>query len=313
MKKKISIVIPVYNSEDCVAEVVSQINTALKAYPHEIIMVNDCSSDASWERISETGKKNKTLIGINLMRNFGQDNALMAGLNNVTGDLVIIMDDDLQHSPFDIPALIEGLGGKYDICYANFRTKLQAWWKNAGSWFNGKVAEILIKKPSGIYLSPFKIIRREVVDELVRYKGPYPYVDGLLLQVTTNVTQIDVAHHERFRGHSNYNFIRSLKVFMKLATTFSVSPLRFASLSGVCIAIVGLLLGIYYVAEYFFSTNVVEGWTSIVVINLVVGGMILMSLGVIGEYLGRAYLNINNLPQFVIREKTGAKADKRNR
>ncbi|HQO02182.1 MAG TPA: glycosyltransferase family 2 protein [Spirochaetota bacterium] len=313
MKKKISIVIPVYNSEDCVAEVVSQINTALKTCPHEIIMVNDCSSDASWERISETGKKNKTLIGINLMRNFGQDNALMAGLNNVTGDLVVIMDDDLQHSPFDIPALVDGLGGRYDICYANFRTKLQAWWKNAGSWFNGKVAEILIKKPSGIYLSPFKIIRREVVDELVRYKGPYPYVDGLLLQVTKNVTQVDVAHHERFRGHSNYNFIRSLKVFMKLATTFSVSPLRFASLSGVCIAIVGLLLGIYYVAEYFFSTNVVEGWTSIVVINLVVGGMILMSLGVIGEYLGRAYLNINNLPQFVIREKTGAKADKRNR
>jgi polyisoprenyl-phosphate glycosyltransferase len=162
---KISIVIPVYNSEECIEELVSEIDAALDTY--ELILVNDCSSDSSWLRIEEAASGNEKITGINLRKNFGQDNALMAGLNHATGDYVVIMDDDLQHSPSDIPVLYEKIREGYDVVYANFAAKKQARWKNFGSWLNGKLAEIVIHKPAWIYLSPFKIIDKQVVDEIV--------------------------------------------------------------------------------------------------------------------------------------------------
>ncbi len=225
----------------------------------------------------------------------------MAGLNMSNGEYVVIMDDDLQHSPFDIIKLVNECKKGYDVCYANFDIKKQRWWKNIGSFINGKVAEYLIYKPKGIYLSPFEVINKGVVQEIVKYTGPYPYIQGLILRITNNVTQITVQHQKRYRGKGNFSFIKSLTVFFKLVTSFSVLPLRLATIIGFLSAFIGFVMVPYYLYAYLIVNKVVEGWTTIVVLILLIGGLILFSLGILGEYIGRMYLNINNKPQYVIK------------
>jgi len=298
----LSIVIPVYNSENCIEKLVLCLKTALKTLTHEIILVNDCSPDNSWNQILIAAKKNKNICGINLRKNSGQDNAIMAGLSYAKGKYIVIMDDDLQHSPSDIPRLLETVEKGYDVCYANFEEKHQAFWKNFGSWFNGKIAEYVIAKPKGIYLSPFKIIRKEVVESILSYNGIYPYVDGLIFQVTANITQIPAKHNTRFSGRGNYNLIRSIRVFLKLLTGFSIQPLRLSSYTGFITSVAGFLFGLYRIWCYFFQGEKVAGWTSLIVLFLFLGGLILMSLGLIGEYIGRIFLSINRKPSFVIKE-----------
>ena len=300
--KDISIVIPVYNSEGNLIELARQVHDALAEISYELILVNDGSKDGSWRIIVQLCRQYHNLIGVNLRKNSGQDNAIMAGLSYARGNYTVIMDDDIQHSPYDITKLYDECRQGYDICYANFLKKNQALWKNIGSWFNGKIADLLIDKPKHIYLSPFQIIRKEVVDEVLKYKGPYPYVQGLLLQTTSNLTQITIAHHERYQGKSNFNFFRSMSVFFKLATSFSVYPLRIASLLGFLVASIGFGLALFYLFEYFFTDHAVEGWLTLVLINLIVGGLILASIGLIGEYMGRMYLNLNSKPQYIVKE-----------
>ncbi|OFX46465.1 MAG: glycosyl transferase family 2 [Bacteroidetes bacterium GWA2_30_7] len=298
---EISVVIPVYNSEDNLAELEKRLTQALINIKYEIVLINDYSKDSSWDVIFKLTTQNKNIVGINLMKNFGQDNAIMAGLNVAQGNYIVIMDDDLQHSPFDIIKLYEECKKGYDVCYANFTKKKQALWKNIGSWLNGKVSETIINKPKYLYLSPFKVISKQVIDEVIKYHGPYPYVDGLIFSITSNITQIDVEHHKRFEGKGNFNFFRSVTVFLKLATSFSVIPLRISSFIGFGVSLVGFMLAFYYLYQYLFSDNIVEGWTSLIVIILILGGLILLSLGLIGEYLGRTYLNLNKKPQFTIK------------
>lgn len=300
--KDISIVIPVYNSQENLTELARQIHDALSGMRHELILVNDGSRDGSWQTIAGLCRQYDSIIGVNLRKNSGQDNAIMAGLSYATGGFSVIMDDDIQHSPYDIIKLYDACRQGYDVCYANFSKKKQALWKNLGSWFNGKIANILIDKPKHIYLSPFQIIRKDVVDEILKYKGPYPYVQGLLLQITNNVTQITLSHHARYKGKSNFNLFRSMSVFFKLATSFSVYPLRIASLLGFLVASVGFGLALFYLIEYFVSDHKVEGWLTLVLINLIIGGMVLASIGMIGEYMGRMYLNLNAKPQYTVKE-----------
>lgn len=298
--KEISIVIPVYNSEGCVRELSKQIKEALEGVSYEQIMVNDCSRDNSWSEIQNVIKEGFPVVGINLRKNSGQDNALFAGLSHAVGEWVVIMDDDLQHSPKDIIKLYKKVREGFDVCYADFPVKKQRLWKNLGSWFNGKCAELLISKPKGVYLSPFKIISGKVAREIVQSHTLYPYIDGLIFQVTKNITQIPIEHHKREIGESNYNLIKSIKVFAKLLFGFSVIPLRISSYLGALSAIAGFMLGIIYIIQYFLGRTAVEGWTTIVILILFIGGLNLISLGVIGEYLGRSYLTINNCPRFVI-------------
>jgi glycosyltransferase involved in cell wall biosynthesis len=300
--KDISIVIPVYNSQDNLVELARQIQDALSEIRHEVILVNDGSKDGSWDVIVQLCRQYPNLIGVNLRKNCGQDNAIMAGLSHASGDYTVIMDDDIQHSPYDIIHLYDECRKGYDVCYANFLKKNQALWKNLGSWFNGKIADVLLDKPKHIYLSPFQIIKKEVVDEVLKYKGPYPYVQGLLLQITSHVTQITIDHHERYKGKGNFNFFRSMSVFFKLATSFSVYPLRIASLLGFLVASIGFGLAVFYFLDYFLSDHKVEGWLTLVLINLIIGGLVLASIGLIGEYMGRMYLSLNSKPQYTIKE-----------
>lgn len=298
---QVSIVIPVYNSELILPKLLCVIRAAMSGMTFEVILVNDGSSDKSWQVITSLSQDYPELKGVCLTRNFGQDNAIMAGLHFVRGAYVVIMDDDLQHSPQDIPELIKGCEAGFDVCYADYSAdKRQKVWKNIGSGINTKLAELFTGKPPEIYISPFKAIRRVVVDIMVAHDGPYPYIDGLIFRATKSVTQVPVEHHERYAGNSNYNLVRSISVFLKHMTGFSILPLRVSSLLGFCIAIVGLFLAVYYSIEYFRGGGV-EGWTTLVVLQLVLGGAILMSLGIVGEYVGRLYLLAGKTPQFAVR------------
>ena len=306
MRPEISVVIPVFNSAGNLVPLCDRIRDALASLSHEVILVDDRSQDRSWEAIREIAGRSPEVRGIRLRKNSGQDNAIMAGLRCARGEYVVIMDDDLQHDPADIPALHRECAKGFDVCYAKFSVKRQAAWKNAGSWLNGKAAEVLIDKPPGIYLSPFKVVARGVVREIVRYRGPFPYVDGLIFMVTANITQLEgVDHHERQTGESNYTIWRSVKVFLRLATNFSSLPLRAATILGFACALLGFVLTAYFLGEYLVSSRVPEGWTSLVLINLFFFGVTLIAIGLVGEYVGRLFVHANRSANvFSIAERT---------
>ncbi|MFI5150501.1 MAG: glycosyltransferase family 2 protein [Bacteroidia bacterium] len=292
---KISIVIPVFNSQDSLAELHVRICEGLRGMnPWELILVNDKSEDKSWELIESICSKDPNVKALSLRKNFGQDNAILAGLSIASGDYVCIMDDDLQHDPADIPKLYAKCLEGYDVCYGRFNAKKQKRWKNFGSWINGKLAERLLEKPPGLYLSPFKIITRAVVQEVLRFRSSFPYVDATLLTITKNMTEVEITHHERKFGAGNYNFIRSLFVFINHLTNYSIYPLRLVTMTGFISAIISFLGGGFYLVQYLYSDKRVEGWISIILLLIFFGGLILMSIGLIGEYIGRIFLSVNN-------------------
>lgn len=300
--KEISVVIPVYDSHECVAELSRQIANALKGIEYEQIMVNDCSRDSSWEEIVKACERNPRIVGISLRRNGGQDSAILAGLNFARGSYVVIMDDDLQHSPYDIPRLYEEVKKGSDVCYADFTVKKQPLWKNIGSWFNGKVSEIAIGKPKGLYLSPFKIIVSGVVHEMIKYENIFPYIDGLIFQTTRSITQIPVEHHRRELGKSNYSVAKSVKVFLRMLFGFSTAPLMLASFTGFFCAAAGLALAAFYFAQWLAGKADVTGWTTIVMLVLFLGGAVLIAIGIIGVYVGRMYLTVSRSAKFIVKE-----------
>jgi len=310
MQTVISVVIPVYNSQGNLVELERQIRDGLSGHEYQVVLVNDQSTDGSWREICEIAKDSPQVVGVNLRKNFGQDNAIMAGLKYAKGDVVVIMDDDLQHTPSAILRLVEQVRLGFDVCFAEFPTVKQAAWKNWGSRLNGAIANVAIGKPKEIYLSPFKAMSGDVAKELLRYEGPFPYVDGLIFLVTRNVTQVPVEHQNRFHGKSNYNLIRSIRVFLKTVTSFSILPLRIASVLGFLSALIGFGLGMYYLLEYLLVSKGPEGWTTLVLVNLLIGGMILVSIGMVGEYVGRAYLTLNKHPQSVVKEITNEEGAK---
>lgn len=307
----ISIVIPAYNSAEILPELVRQLSETLNSTwapgSFELIFVNDGSSDGTWQILQSLASSRGWIRAVNLRKNAGQHNALMAGMRLSSGATVVLMDDDLQHSPSDISNLCRELGEDVDVCYAAFQQKKHARWKILGSSFNNWTSEFLIGKPKGIKLSSFKAIKREVVDEITKYAGPFPYIDGLLLTVTSSIANVEVKHNPRYSGQGNYSLFASLFLWTKMAINFSVIPLRIASLLGATFSSLGfaaalllVVLKIFHIAEAS-----VPGWSSVVVLMLLIGGVQLLALGAIGEYLGRTYVHLNGKPQYLIRTKIG--------
>ncbi len=310
----ISVVIPVYKSARILPELHQRLSQVLDpAWPnHQIVFVNDCSPDDSWNVLAGISAADHTVTALRLRRNFGYDCAVMAGLRAATGRIVVLMDDDLQHAPEDIPPLVAALAvGRLDVVYANFPVKRQSLLKNMGSWLNDLLARAIIGKPSEIYLSPFKAMDGGLIQEIVTYDGPFPYVDGLIFQRTSAIGQIAVAHHPRASGSGGHGIRRSLKIMFNFCTTFSVLPLRLAILAGVCVSAVSAILGIILVLIKIRYGVDVEGWTSIIVAILLMGGIQLVVTGVVGEYIGRAYMNISRSPQYVTAESIGSAAQPR--
>jgi len=300
---QLSIVVPVYRSAKCLPELARRVQHEVGAHfdSYELILVNDGSPDESWEVIVQLTREHDFVTGVNLRKNVGQDNAIMAGLNVAKGEVIVIMDDDLQHDPWDISTLHHRLQEGFDVVYARFERKRQALWKNVGSWFNDRVAVVVLGKPKDIYMSPYKAIRREVVDEVIKYGGPYPYVDGLIFTITSNITEVPATHHRRFAGQGNYNLLKSIGVWLKLATGFSVIPLRMVTFLGGFISLFSFLLAFYFVLETLLLKREPSGWPSMIVAVLFIGGVQLVGIGAVGEYIGRIFMTENRRPQFTIK------------
>lgn len=307
---KLSLVIPVYGSELVLPELVSQIQKALAGLEdirgnYEIIFVCDRSPDNSWRVIQALSTDHLEVYGILLRMNAGQHNALMAGFAKARGEIIVTMDDDLQHSPADIPKLLLEIKKGYDVVYARFKNRNHALWKIAGSRLNNLVAGYLMQKPRDLYLSPFRAMKAAIRDDILCYRGPYVYVDGLILSVTRNIASVDVDHHDRYAGDSRYGLSKSVSLWLKMATSFSIVPLRLTSLLGLFFSGLGFLLAILLVVQKFTLNLMPIGWSSLIVTILIIGGVQLLALGMLGEYLGRVLLTINSRPQYVIDETVG--------
>ena len=311
---QVSVVIPVFQSENIIPVLASRLIDVLiyvcgNEKNCEIIFVSDNSPDQSWAEIQKVCATNKCVKGIRLRVNAGQHNAIMAGLRAARGEIVVTMDDDLQHSPDDLPALVNKIRDGSDVVFAKFQERKHPRWKIFGSRLNDIAASLLLSKPSGLYLSPFRAIRGSITREVIKYSGPFPYIDGLILRITDNIESIDVDHHERYCGEGGYGFRKSMSLWMKMATGFSIYPLRLTAFIGLCVALMGFLLAFVLILQKFTFDSMPDGWSSLIVTMLIIGGVQLMALGVIGEYLGRTLLTLNMRPQYVISDEINIGSD----
>ncbi|MFH1533302.1 MAG: glycosyltransferase family 2 protein [Pseudomonadota bacterium] len=306
----ISIVVPVYRSAGILPALVEEVRAAMEkegwGSRFELLLVDDSSPDDSWQVICSLAGDRGFLRGISLRRNVGQHNAIMAGLNHVRGDLIVLMDDDLQHPPDAIERLVTELLAGADVCYTRYRNRQHPLWKRWGSWFADWVASRLLSKPKGLYLSSFKALRREIVDEVVKYDGPFAYLDGLILDTTRSIASVDIQHRPRAEGTGNYDLVRSVSLWLKMATSFSIFPLRLASFLGFLLTGAAMVMIAWAVISKLLNPELPAGWTSLISTVLFVGGIQTLCIGMVGEYLGRTYLKLNGKPQYVVGKRVGA-------
>ena len=297
--------IPCYGSETTIEIVVNEIRETLKQrpeYDYEIILVNDCSPDRVWPRIRALALADSHITGIDLAKNFGQHAALMAGYRHCTGDLIISLDDDGQTPACELFTLVDKMKEGWDVVYASYAHKMHSGFRNFGTWMNERMTESLIGKPKGLRVTSYFIMRRFIADEILRYENAYPYIEGLIFRATRNIANVPVTHHERMVGESGYTFSKLLALWFNGFTAFSVKPLRIATFCGSACACIGFLYGIYVVIRKLVDSSIEMGWSSIIASIFFLGGLILIMLGMIGEYIGRIYISINNAPQYTIRQ-----------
>ena len=313
--KKISFVIPCYRSEHTIQIVVSEIVDAmaqLTEFDYEIILISDASPDNVYQVICDLAEKNKRIIGIELSRNFGQHSALMAGYAHVTGDIVVSLDDDGQTPVDEVYKLINKIQDGYDVVFAAYPIIQQSFWRILGSKINEKMTEILLKKPKGLKLNSYFAVKRYIIEEMIGYKNPYPYIAGLVLRSTKSITNVPVKQRKRIEGNSGYTFTKLVSMWMNGFTAFSVAPLRIATILGYLVSGFSVILGLYLIVSKFMHPNVPMGYTSLMTVMLFTTGIIMILLGLIGEYLGRIYICINQAPQYVVKNTTKRTVDGEN-
>jgi glycosyltransferase involved in cell wall biosynthesis len=301
----LSIVIPVYNGAGSIGELVAALEALQIAGGHEIVLVNDGSPDNSFAVCRALVDEARVPIAlVNLSRNYGEHNAVMAGLRHTSGAHVITMDDDLQNPPEEVVRLLTfAQQSGREVVYTYYDEKQHAFWRNLGSRFTNWVAGFVLDKPKGFYLSSFRCMSAFVVREIIRYEGPFPYVDGLILQVTQDIDRMLVRHLPRAVGRSNYTLRRLMRLWLSMFVNFSVMPLRLSTLVGLALAVIGTVGGILSIIEAFYRATP-PGWASLMAAVLLLSGVQLMILGIVGEYLGRLYLTANRKPQSVVKAVT---------
>jgi undecaprenyl-phosphate 4-deoxy-4-formamido-L-arabinose transferase len=299
----LSIVVPVYRGAATVGALVEALQVLRPQGGLEIILVNDGSPDDSAAACRRAqARATVPVTYIEHARNFGEHNAVMTGLRHARGAYVITMDDDLQNPPEEVVRLYDhAREGGWDVVYTRYAKKEHEGWRNLGSRFANRVADWLLDKPKGLYLSSFRCMSALAVAEVAKYRGPYPYVDGLLMQVTQRLDSIEVRHLKRAEGRSNYTLKRLVLLWLNLATNFSVVPLRLAVIAGVAMGLLGVATAAIVVLEALMGETP-SGWASTMTVMLLVAGVQFLILGVLGEYVGRAFLSANGKPQGVVRE-----------
>lgn len=302
----VSFVIPCYRSEKTLSGVVDEIKNTMDEigkYGYEIVLVNDSSPDNTWDTIKSLVKENNNITGINFSKNFGQHGALMAGLRETKGDYVVCLDDDGQTPANEVGKLLSALDEGADAVYARYAHKKHSLFRNFGTFMNEKMAQHLLGKPKDLFVSSYFAVKRFVVEDMVRYENAYPYVIGLVLRATKNIVNVDVNHRSREVGQSGYTFSKLLNLWINGFTAFSVKPLRIATGIGAICAMGGFLYGIYTVIKKFVVPDIPAGYSALMSAIVFIGGMMMLMLGLVGEYIGRMYISMNNSPQYVIKEK----------
>lgn len=306
---KVSFVIPCYASEHTISSVIQEVNETMeniKKYEWEFVLVNDCSPDRTFDVIKKLCEKYSNIIGINLARNFGQHAALMAGFNQVSGDIIVCLDDDGQTPGGEAGKLLDKIEEGFDVVYARYSNKKHSGFRNFGSKLNAKMTEYLLDKPKDLYISSYFAARRFIVNEMLKYEHSFPYVIGLVLRSTNNITNVDVTHRERVEGTSGYSIKKLIALWSNGFTAFSVKPLRLASFIGILFAMLGFVFVVALVIrKILYPSEILLGWSSTMSVMMILGGIILIVLGIIGEYIGRIYICMNRAPQYIIKEKVG--------
>lgn len=302
VKRKISIVIPCYNSEHTILKVFHELEEVLKEEVYEVVLVNDSSKDDTWNVIKTLASQQNNIVAVDFARNFGQHAALMAGFARVSGDIVVTMDDDGQAPIDSLLDLVDSINDETDVVFGEYIHKIQKRiYRRLGSWLDTKMCEILLNKPKNLYLSTFMVAKRYVIDECLKYDGSYPYIAGLVLRTTDKIVNIPVEQRNRIEGDTGYSLRKLVALWMNGFTTFSVKPLRIASVVGFATAIIGFVYGIILIIRKIVNPDIVVGYSSIVCSILFVGGIVMIMLGMVGEYLGRVYMSMNKAPQYAVR------------
>ena len=299
----ISVVIPVYNSAQMLPTLHDRLQTVLMGLEKsfELVYVDDGSHDASWSVLRQLQSRDPLhVIAIQLMRNYGQHNALMCGFRQARGDFIITMDDDLQHPPEELPKLIAAIDDSdLDLVYGTYNRKQHAGPRNIASWLVTQFYRLVFQSP--ITVTAFRILRRELLETILPYSLNFTFVDGLLAWNTRRTGEVKVAHDRCAKGRSGYRFRKLLTLALNLFTNFSLLPLQFVSVCGITAAITGFVLGLYYFYLHLNASITVPGYASTIVSIMVLGGLQLMGLGIMGEYVGRLHLNVNRKPQYNVR------------
>ena len=316
--KTVSFVIPCYRSAKTIGAVTAEIADTmgkLPQYDYEIVLVNDCSPDDTFAVIRALAKENRRIAAVDLAKNFGQHAALMCGMRKTRGDYVVCLDDDGQTPADEVGKLLEKLEEGFDVVYASYAQKRESGFRRFGSEVNRRMTEIMLSKPRELELTSYFAARRFLIDEMLRYEHCYPYVMGLVLRSTKNICNVPVRHRARESGSSGYTLGKLLGLWMNGFTSFSVKPLRISIWTGVILAFLGFVYALIAVIRYFTVHMAPLGWTTTTVLLLIVGGVILIMLGLVGEYVGRVFMCVNATPQYVEREvvRAGAAGPPKNR
>ena len=307
--KKISFVIPCYRSAMTIGKVVEEVEESMAKlsdkYGYEIILVNDYPEDDTFEVIRKLAEEKDYITGINFARNFGQHAALMAGFRYCSGDIVVCLDDDGQTPADEVEKLLDKLEDGFDVVYAKYSHKQHSTFRNFGSRVNELMTRVMLGKPKELYISSYFAAKKFVVEEMIKYRNPYPYVIGLVLRTTKRIANVEVCHREREIGTSGYTLGKLFGLWFNGFTAFSIKPLRIATACGALCALAGFLYGLYTIMKKLINPIAPMGWSSTMAAIMFIGGTMMLMLGLIGEYIGRIYISLNDAPQYVIRETTG--------
>jgi glycosyltransferase involved in cell wall biosynthesis len=304
---RLSIVVPVYNSSGSLRELIRRLTVELPklAPSYEIVLVNDGSRDDSWAVAAELARSAEGVIALDLHRNYGQHNALLAGIREASGDVVVTLDDDLQHPPEEIPKLLAKLAEGYDVVYGVPNREHHGLWRRAAARVTKVAMRTAMRLDVASSVSAFRAFRTPLREAFVDYRGPWVEIDVLLTWGTTKFSVVAVEHKARAVGKSNYTFLTLARHALNLVTGFSTWPLRLASIAGFTFTLFGLGVLVYVLSYYFARGHTVPGFAFLASVIAIFGGVQLFALGIMGEYLARMHLRIADQPPYVVRDRVG--------